>query len=205
MATPALLTIRLEHEFAADMEALRRAGWSEPLDASTRDEFDQDSLHLTIWLSGRPISMIRATQGPLSPLLAWSRGRAPLPSDPSVAELTRGVVAPAMRHLGLYRLAMLETMLRLPALGVLIVTAAIKPAFPARFFLAELGFLNIGTPIVFDDRPRWGTHAQCIRLDMTPDKQRQWLALWQCHTTQLLEYGYLIDSDIPMRVRCAER
>ena len=198
MATPALLIIRLEHELTADMEILRREGWFEPLDESSRDEFDQDSLHLTMWLSGRPVGMIRATRGPLSPLLTWSSGRAPLPSDPSVAELTRGVVDPAMRRLGLYRVAMLETVLRLAAIEILVVTAAIKPEFPGRFFLAELGFLNLGTPILFDDRPHQGTYAQCIRLDVTPDKQRKWFALWQCQTTQLLQHGYLIDSDLPM-------
>jgi hypothetical protein len=77
-------------------------------------------------------------------------------------------------------------------------TAAIEPEFPGRVFLAELGFLNIGAPLLFDDRPRLGTHAQCIRLDVTPDKQTKWLALWECHTTQLLKHGYPIDSDLPI-------
>ena len=191
------LLIRFENDFTPDMDALRCEGWPESVVESSRDEFDKVSLHLVIRLSvsGRPTSMVRATRCPFSPLLAWSSGRAPLPSDSSVAELTRGVVTPSMRKLGLYRLGMLETVLRLVPLGVLVMTAAIEPEFPGRFFLGELGFRNIGTPMLFDDPPRSGTWAQCIRLDVTLGKQERWLALWKRQAAQLLENGYSIDSD----------
>jgi hypothetical protein len=196
MDTTTPLIIRLETEFSCAMEALRRAGWADPLLESARDEFDADSLHLVVRLLEQPVGMVRLTQGPQSPLCVWSGGRAPLPSDPSVAELTRGVVAPAMRRLGIYRLMMLETVLRLGIRGVLVATGAIEPDFPARFFLAELGFLNVSTPILFDDHPRRGTYAQCIRLDITPQKQVRWLICWEHLVAQLLGHNYTVDSDL---------
>ena len=105
-AMTAPLIVRLESKFSSEMEELRQGGWSNSSVESSRDEFDKDSFHLVVRQSGRPRGMVRITRGPRSPLLAWSGGRAPLPSNPSVAELTRAVVTPSIRRCGIYQLAM---------------------------------------------------------------------------------------------------
>jgi len=190
------LVVRLEQEFSIDMEELRRVGWASASAELPRDEFDQDSFYLVVRQSRRPCAMVRITVGPKSPLLAWSGGCAPLPSNPTVAELTRAVVAPPVRRLGLYRLAMLETMLRLETLEVSVATAAIELEFPGRSFLRQLGFFDVGTPLLVDDRPRQGTLVQCIRLNLGPEKYAQWLALREYQLAHLLEHGYRVDSDL---------
>jgi hypothetical protein len=91
---------------------------------------------------------------------------------------------------------MLETMLRLSALGITIATAAIEPEFPGRFFLTELGFCDVSVPILFDDYPRQGTRAQCIRLHITPERQEHWLTLWEKQVARLLGYNYGVRSDL---------
>ena len=160
------------------------------------DWLEIDSFHLVVRQSGRPCSLVRITRGPTSPLLAWSGGRAPLPSNPSVAELTRAVVTPSLRRLGIYQLSMLETILRLGTLKALIATAAIEPEFSGRSFLVQLGFFDVGTPMLFDDRPRRETLGQCIRLNLVPDKKVQRLALRERLLAQLLDRGYRVDSDL---------
>ena len=62
---------------------------------------------------------------------------------------------------------MLETVLSLRQLGARIATAAVEPEFPGKAFLADLGFVDVGQPVLFDDAPRRGTLAQCIALEVS--------------------------------------
>ena len=114
MRTP--LTVRWERRFTAAMDGLRRAEWLAGKPGESTDEFDAAGYHLSVAIAGAPVGLIRTTAAPPSVLQAWSGGRAPLPHGPQVAELTRGVVAASVRQLGVYSLAMLETLLRLRAL-----------------------------------------------------------------------------------------
>jgi hypothetical protein len=195
--TKTTLTVRLEHEFTDEMAALRRSGWSEGVAGAVGDAYDRDSHHLAVRVEGRAIALVRITPGPGSALSDWSHGRAPLPQGPAVAELTRGVVAPAWRRVGLYRLAMLESMLRLRALGVTTATAAVEPDFCGRHFLARVGFLPVGAPVVFDDHPRQGTVAQCIQARIALAEEEGWHELRRQELLGLVDQGYVVDSDLP--------
>ena len=192
------LTVRLEHDFTEAMDDLRRDGWEQRPPVSARDEFDDDSHHLVVRLGPRPVAMVRTTIAERSVLVTWSRGGAPLPIGPDVAELTRGVVAAPVRRFGLYRLAMLETVLRLRALGARVATAAIEPAFPGRPFLTALGFVPVGDPVLFDDHPRSRTLALPLVLNVDARHEARWDALLSQQLARLLVAGYELDSELPL-------
>jgi len=192
------LTVRWGRRFTTAIEALRRAEWLGGTEGETHDEFDAFSQHLTVSIDGTLVGVVRTTTAPPSVLKAWSNGQAPLPYGPAVAEITRGVIAASARGLGLYSLAMLETVLRLPALGVRAATAAIEPHFVGRRFLGELGFTPVGPPIPFDDRPRRGTIVQCLVLPIDAGRETSWIAMRQALIRRLGELGYRVDSDLEM-------
>lgn len=191
---PGLLVIRLEDTLTPEMASLRSTSWDTGGSTST-DEFDPESRHLVIRREGKPVAMVRLTIGARSVLQHWSRGACQLPHGPTVAELTRSVVASDVRRRGLYRLTMIETVLRLSGLGVTQATAAIAHEFPAKSFLIELGFQNVGAPVRFDDLPRYGTLAQCIRLDLRTEHESGWGAMWREQVDRLAEHGFRVDSD----------
>ena len=193
---PAELTVRWGRRFTASIEALRRAEWLGGAEGETHDEFDALSQHLTVSIDGTLVGAVRTTMVPPSILKVWSNGQAPLPGGPGVAEITRGVIAASARGLGLYSLAMLETVLRLPALGATVATAAVEPHFVGRRFLGELGFTPVGSPIPFDDRPRRGTIVQCLALTVDAGREASWSARRQALIRRLAELGYRVDSDL---------
>lgn len=198
------LTIRETRRFTTAMDALRRAEWLGGHPGDTRDEFDAISRHLTLSVDGNLVGLVRTTLGLPSVLQAWSRGRAPLPSGPTVAEITRGVVAASVRGLGLYSLGMLETVLRLRALGVTSATAAVEPDFVGRRFLAGLGFASVASPIPLDDRPRRGTIVQCLWLPIDAGSEVRWSAMRDTLVRQLGDRGYRVDSDLEPSVAAVE-
>lgn len=189
------LTVRLERSFTPAMEQLRRSGWNACPAGAARDEFDDDSVYVVVSTADGLVGMVRVTRADPSVLGMWSNGQAPLPRGRDVAELTRGVVVASMRRLGIYRLAMLETLLRLPALGIRFATAAIEPDLPARRFLTELGFRPEGEPIVFDDYPRSRTLAQPIVLAVEAHDVAVWEALRERQVDRLLDAGYVVQLE----------
>lgn len=190
------LTIRWGQGFTAAMDGLRRDGWFAGQVGASTDEFDAVSYHLVVAIAGAPVGLVRTTLGPRSVLQAWSGGRSPLPRGATVAELTRGVVAPPVRRLGIYRLGMLESVLRLRALGAIVATAAVELDFVGRRFLTGLGFVEVGAPILFDDRPRRGTIAQCLMLPLGAWREASWRAMRWTLIRELSECGYRVDSDL---------
>ncbi|HMH48787.1 MAG TPA: hypothetical protein VK548_01040 [Candidatus Acidoferrum sp.] len=198
------LTVRLVSEFSVAMETLR-AGWVARAGAAAGDEFDERSRHVIVHRHALPAGMVRITMGEPSILATWSRNAAPLPRGAEVAELTRGVVAPPARRLGIYRLAMLETVLRLRTLGASIATAAVEPDFPGLRFLGDLGFVAVGRPVLFDDAPRSRTVAQAIVLEVEARHEDRWLTMWQREVGALLTAGYRVDSDLMASIEAAGR
>jgi hypothetical protein len=190
------LTVRLTRRFTADMDALRGGGWVPPAAGTARDEFDARSHHVVVSRPGLPLGMVRITMADPSVLAQWSSDKVALPRGPGVAELTRGVVAPSVRRLGIYRLAMLETVLRLRTVGAWLATAAVEPEFPGRAFLAELGFVDVGRPVVFDDAPRSRTLAQAIMIVVDAHQEATWETMWRRQVDGLLSAGYEVDSDL---------
>lgn len=190
------LTVRWGRGFTPAMDGLRRDGWFAGRVGAATDEFDALSYHLVVAIEGAVVGLVRTTLGPRSVLDAWSEGRSPLPRGATVAELTRGVVSPSVRRLGIYRLGMLESILRLRGLGATMATGAVELNFVGRRFLATLGFVEVGAPVLFDDHPRQGTIAQCLMLPLEGSREAAWSAMRRTLIDQLTEFGYRVDSDL---------
>lgn len=190
------LTVRWGRGFTSAMDGLRRDGWFAGRAGAATDEFDAASYHLVVAIEGAVVGLVRTTLGPRSVLHAWSEGRSPLPRGATVAELTRGVVAPSVRRFGIYRLGMLESVLRLRGLGATVATAAVELDFVGRQFLARLGFGEVGAPVLFDDHPRQGTIAQCLMLPLDGSREAAWSTMRQALIQQLADCGYRVDSDL---------
>lgn len=191
-----VMATRWQRRFTAAMDELRRAEWLGGQAGEASDEFDPISYHLSVSIDRILVGLVRTTRAAPSVLQAWSDGRSPLPHGPTVAEITRGVVAASARGLGVYSLAMLETVLRLRALGVTSAAAAVEPEFVGRRFLSGLGFVAVGAPIPFDDRPRRGTIVQCLVLTVEPGSEARWSTQRAMLLRRLDELGYRVDSDL---------
>ncbi|MGH8625481.1 MAG: GNAT family N-acetyltransferase [Gammaproteobacteria bacterium] len=191
-----ILTLRLEHRYTDHMDRLRTEGWEHSVGDGARDAFDDASWHLVARVGARPVGMVRLTPGDTSVLQSWSGGVAPLPTGRHVIELTRGVVDHSFRGLGIYRLLMLEAMLRLRGLGSRVATASIEPEFFARGFLHGLGFRNVGMPLIFRDTPRPATLAQCIQVSVSRPRESLWQTMWARQGASAAELGWATDSEL---------
>ena len=180
------LDVRIDRSFTTEMEKLRVLGWSGEQFVAAKDHFDERSHHVVAIVNGAMVGMIRMTEAEPSVLQEWSEGMATLPHGPGVLELTRGVVHPGHRGLGLYRLMMLVSMLRGAESKFELVTAAVEPDFFGRKFLAELGFMDKSAPIPFHDLPREVTPAVCILAEITTQNIARWIAMLSDHV-RLLE------------------
>jgi hypothetical protein len=137
------------------------------------------------------------SRGDDSILREWSARSAPLPAHVRVMELTRGVVHAEYRGIGLYRLLMLETLLRLRSLRADLATAAIElEFFGRRFLFDDLGFCPVGAPVVLHDHPRTGTVVQCIALEVTAELAVRWRAQWARQMERFAATRWEVDSDL---------
>jgi len=200
---PDVVTLRLEHTFSDAMDRLRAMGWDPPVPGSSRDRFDVVSRHVVARRDGEPVGMVRITPGGRSVLATWAGRPLPLASAPQLVELTRGVVARDLRRLGIYRLLMLETMLRIARLGGTVALAAIEPDFPGRPFLASIGFAHIGSPLVLRDAPRSGVFAQPIVVAVSDHLRAEWRRAWQRQVDSLRANLWTVDSDLETTVEVA--
>jgi hypothetical protein len=170
------VSIRRESRLSAEMELLRaRVLGYEP--GSTRDHFDARSSHVVAYADGEPIGMVRETLSSPSLLACWARKRWPLPTGSDVVELTRGVVAPAWRGYGIYRLLMLEVLAALAPETVRTATAAIEPDFVGRRFLEGVGFRASGDGQFFRDEPRSMTFVVPIVAPVDAVRHERWAEL----------------------------
>lgn len=170
------ITVRRIGTLSTAMERLRAEGLGCP-SLTSRDRFDEGSIHVTAFVAKRPVGMVRVTTSGPSILESWSADGWPLPVGEGVVELTRGVVAPDCRGFGIYRLLMLEVMASLAVGRFRIATAAIEPDFVGRHFLTTLGFHVGGSIQVFRDTPREHTVVVPILAGIDAAAHRRWSSM----------------------------
>jgi hypothetical protein len=197
-----VLTVRLERELSGEMVALGLRGLAERTPGrtpdSTADGHELASHHLCVRVDGRPVALVRITLRSVAAVPEWSSERTPLAGRADVAELCGGVVVPAWRRVGLFRLSMLESLLRLRGLGAETAIARIEHDFCGRHFLGRLGFEPAGAPAMIDEPPGCGALPQCLRLGVSPALEERWHDLRCQQLVGLAEQGYLVDSDLPL-------
>lgn len=123
-------------------------------DLDSQDHIDKEGKcsYLILENDLKIIGSIRISSSTSSILKHWSNNKFPFPYATNIAELTKGVVSHEYRLKGLYKLMLLETLLRLPELGYSMATAAIRPSLSHRSFLEMLGFKEYQKTILFGDK-----------------------------------------------------
>lgn len=143
------------------------------LKTSGEDEFDPLSFYVIATIEDRVVGAVRLTDSAkISPLHAWSGGQCQLPRGKGVVEMTRGVVIPTKRNLGIYKAMMLKAARTALERGFRTATAAIEEQYFLKDFLEQLGFKESGEPIVYHDAPRTGTRCHSIVCDLHESKNR---------------------------------
>src|SRR5262249_32621060 len=116
---------------------------------TTRDVFDDISIHLVASVGGRIIAVGRLTEEPPSVLQTWSDGKAPCPSGRGVIDLSRFVVSTAFRRIGLLKLLLSETVLFSYSIGVEYIVGAVESDAHHLSLGEPLGFEKSGAPILY--------------------------------------------------------
>jgi predicted GNAT family N-acyltransferase len=147
------------------------------LGSSGADNFDSQSFFVTAEIEGKVVGSIRLTDSEkASPLRQWAQGKSPLPHGKGVVELTRGVVYPSKRNLGIYKWMMLRAVREAAEIGFLKATAAVEQDYYLKDFLRQLGFKEIGKVLPYDDEPRKDTLCQSMVCDLR-ENQARWSSL----------------------------
>jgi Acetyltransferase (GNAT) family len=155
------------------------------LGSSGADEFDSSSFFVTAEIEGRAVGSIRLTDSDkASPLHHWAQGKSPLPRGKGVVELTRGVVYPSKRNLGIYKWMMLRAVREALESGFSKATAAVEQGYCLKGYLHQLGFKDVGKVISYNDAPREGTLSQSMVCDLRDSK-----SLWDAVEKELDERG----------------
>lgn len=150
-----MLTISTEilHDFDSRIEDLRISTAAQN-DLSTKDFIDDMSIHFILLHNFKIIGSVRISSSTHSILQHWADNQFPFYQDSNknqMAELTKGYIAKDYQNKGLYKLAMLEILLRLPKYGYTKACSAVRVSFPHRGFLQSLGFVEYEKTILFHD------------------------------------------------------
>jgi predicted GNAT family N-acyltransferase len=144
---------------------VRNVGYE--LGTTKDDEFDRFSFFVTAESEGKVVGTIRLTDSTIkSPLSVWGHKKSNLPHGEGIVELTRGVVHPNIRKLGIYSWMMLRTMREAVQRDFKKAVAAVEQDYFLMNILHELGFEDVGTAIPFDDSPRQATLSQPMVCDL---------------------------------------
>jgi predicted GNAT family N-acyltransferase len=150
---------------------------------ASADAYDERSFYVVAEIEGNIVGSIRLTDSQKSsPLHDWAQATSPLPRGKGVVELTRGVVDPSKRNLGIYKWMMLRSMEEARRSGFKWATAAVEEGYLLKPFLHELGFEDVGAPMPYDDSPRAGTLSQSIKCDLAKSEH-----LWETVRQKLEE------------------
>src|SRR5258708_35427958 len=184
-----VISISLERDMTTEMQQLREMSYDDYVCGP--DTFDRGKAsHVTAWHKSLPVGMVRLTPGPPFALVEWSFGEFKPPPDPSLIEMTRGIVHPDFRRHGVYKALMIESLLRAQSMNMCTAIAAVEPDFVGKAFLHSLGFVDFGLPCWFDKH----FFAQPIRCDLT--YQDRWRAMYRRHVRKMLEINVEIMSEL---------
>jgi hypothetical protein len=134
------------------MEQLRREGFPPQSSVQfTFDEFDGRSSHVCHWSGEMLIGMIRLTPGPDSMFERWTARKAVIPVGADVVDLNRVVVATQYRRMGVFKLIMLDSLLRAATGGFNAVVGATKPRREILPSMYQMGFESTGPVVLLRD------------------------------------------------------
>ncbi|MGA7291314.1 MAG: GNAT family N-acetyltransferase, partial [Terriglobales bacterium] len=165
------------------------------LGSSGADDFDSKSFFVVAEIEGKVVGSIRLTDSEkASPLHQWAQGKSPLPHGKGIVELTRGVVYPSKRNLGIYKWMMLRAVRDAAESGFSKATAAVEQDYYLKDFLRQLGFKDVGKVLPYDDMPRKHTVCQSMVCDLR-ENQARWNDLEQELNERSKQKGVVIINE----------
>jgi hypothetical protein len=163
--------IRVEKNLRAEILEVRDRAYD--FGTSGSDDFDTESFYVVAEIEGRVVGAIRLTDSQkASPLQHWAQDHSPLPRGEGIVELTRGVVDPGKRNLGIYKWMMVRAMRHALGAGFCVATAAVEEGYYLKEFLHELGFEDTGKLVKYNDAPRAGTLSQSMVCELARNQKR---------------------------------
>lgn len=191
-----IVTVTVGSECTPDMERLRRVGFPPRLGVQfTVDEFDDRSSHVGHWVGGVLVGLIRLTPGPDAMFERWTVGEAVIPTGAAVVDLTRVVVAPEFRRMGLFKLIMLDALLRAAADGYTTVVGATKPGREILPAMYQMGFGPSGPVVLFHDPTSGPFEIQPCVVRGVPNRVSSWRGMYAEVRDKMATNGYDVDAD----------
>jgi hypothetical protein len=140
--------VEVGSKFCSEAELLRREAFL-GIDAieNSRDEFDENSVHVIFWSNSLPIAAARIVLPPKRVFLTWSRGEIRLPNDIYTADVSRVCVSKKFIRYGLAKILIVVTILNAHKLGYQRVAGTAESGGPMEAFLLKLGFVVTGPPV----------------------------------------------------------
>jgi hypothetical protein len=193
------LTVSEEHRFTAEMEALRREGNPpQPPRSDAADEFEGRSVHVCYRVDSTLAAMTRLTAGPKAMFEMWTAGAAEIPTGPDVVDLNRVVVAVRFRGLGLFRLVMVDSLLRSVQRGFVSVVGATKPGREIVPAMLEMGFQAAGPEVMVTDPVNGRFPIQTYVVWEVSQHEGRWREMFSEQRKRLGEVGYRVDWNWPV-------
>src|SRR5689334_9929940 len=142
-----LLELLHTRTFDAEMDRLRQQCFPGRYPTgSSKDEFDDGSVHIVARADGQVSSAGRMIPRPTAFYRETFEGRVVVPDEPDVIYFGRVMVAPEHRGHDLFELVMVEGLIYACDAGFRLVFGGMRPDRTFRPFVEELGFKNYGEP-----------------------------------------------------------
>jgi predicted GNAT family N-acyltransferase len=175
--------------FDAEMDQLRQRCFPGCYPTgSSKDEFDESSVHIVARADGQVAGAGRLIPRPTAFYRETFEGRVVVPDEPDVVYFGRVMVAPEHRGHDLFELVMVEGLLHACDAGFRLVFGGMRPDRKFRPFVEVLGFKDYGDP-------QMGIFPEGERMDQpliteTRGNRDRWLARKQAVLPRLRAKGY---------------
>jgi predicted GNAT family N-acyltransferase len=171
------ISIEISRTVANEADLLRMFAFpGENYKITSEDNFDCNSLHITICIDKSIVAYARLTPGPNSVFHSWTQGKCSLPNDNESIDLGRMLVNGKFRGLGLLNLLLIESCLQSYLLGFKKINGThIPEEIHMARCLHRVGFTNCGDTVVEHESGGISVLVQPVTCEITSDIVSLWL------------------------------
>jgi GNAT superfamily N-acetyltransferase len=189
--------------FDADMDWLRQRCFPGTYPTgSSKDEFDEGSVHIIARADGLVAGAGRLIPRPTAYFQDKSNGQVVVPDEPDLIYFGRLMVAPEHRGHDLFELLMAEGLLYACDAGFRLVFGGMRPNRKFRSFVEELGFRDYGLPYLANYPP--GKEMDQSLVTETRNNRSRWAARKRAALQKLCAKGYDIIDRVSTVELCGE-
>lgn len=179
-----------QNDFTPEIDQLRQICFPSIVPVVTaKDEFDERSQHIIVQIQGKVAAYGRLTPGPNAVFEKWMRGKATIPTGTNTIDLSRCLVSPDYRGLGLLDLVFLAGLNVANEQGYHYVVGSVIPHEKVGPKLYRLGFVNAGKPLYEDEPNEPNILVQPLMCDITKSAHL-WSSVFLKQKAYLQSKGY---------------